>query len=64
MPRSQITITFEDNGAVSVNGPLGDPILFHGLLSEAAATQRRWAAEQESRIVKPALNVPSDYKKL
>lgn len=32
MPQIQITITLDENGAISVNGPLENPILCYGLL--------------------------------
>ncbi len=35
MPRAQMTITLEDDGSVTIAGPLKEPVLLYGLLGAA-----------------------------
>lgn len=57
MPTLQLTITVEDNGKVTVNGPIADKVLSLGLLEFAKSVVLAFAPDQ-SRIEIPQVVVP------
>jgi hypothetical protein len=46
MPAATLSITLEDDGTVSVNGPLDNPLLFHGMIGVASYTLRQYQDEK------------------
>ena len=62
MARAVLTITIEDNGSISVNGPIHDKILAYGMLEGAKDAIREFIATQAKgegpRIAVPAMRLP------
>lgn len=64
MPRLTMTIIVEENGSISVNGPIHDKILAYGMLEGAKDAIREYIATQAKgdgpRIAVPALRLPTN----
>lgn len=54
MARCQIVIALEDNGSVSVQGPLHEKVVMFGLLEAAKDAVRSW----KPQTVIPASSIP------
>jgi len=63
MAKAVMTITIEDNGAISVNGPIHDKILAYGMLESAKDAVREFLAQQAAgggpRIAIPSVRIPN-----
>lgn len=46
MPQATLTITVQDNGSVEVNGPLDNPLLFHGMIGVAADVLAQYQSQK------------------
>ena len=62
MARAQVTITLEDDGSVTVNGPLQDKILMYGLLGAARDVVVDYAHQSANRVMlAPGPLAPSQH---
>ena len=63
MAKAVLTITIEDNGSISVNGPIHDKILAYGMLEGAKDAIREYIATQSKgegpRIAVPTMRIPN-----
>lgn len=55
MPKMQLIITVEDNGSLTVSGPLQQEIICLGLLEMAKVEVRKWNIENQLKVAKPSL---------
>lgn len=53
--RAKLEIVFEDNGQITVNGPLEDKILAYGMLEAARDAIQEFIAKKNSLIATPNL---------
>lgn len=58
---AQLTITLDDKGSISVNGPLDQLMLCYGLIEMARDTVRRNADEKAKRVQVPSLGDVSAF---
>ncbi len=58
MARASVTITMEDDGSVTVAGPLHEPVLLYGLFAAATQTVADYQKTEKSAIVKAVGPLP------
>ena len=51
MSRAQVVITIEDDGSITVAGPLNEPVLLYGMFAAATQTVADYQKTEKSRIV-------------